>query len=30
MMLVGFGVGLSWGSALMELEPLVCAETIVA
>ena len=30
MMFVGFGVGLSWGAVLMDLQPLVCAETIIA
>ncbi len=29
-MSVGFGVGYSWGAALMELEPLSCAETLTA
>jgi 3-oxoacyl-[acyl-carrier-protein] synthase-3 len=30
LMMVGFGVGLSWASALVELPPLACAETIVS
>jgi 3-oxoacyl-[acyl-carrier-protein] synthase-3 len=30
LMLVGFGVGLSWGAALMEFGTLACAEVIAA
>jgi hypothetical protein len=30
LMLVGFGVGLSWGAVLAEFGPLACAEVISA
>lgn len=30
LMMVGFGVGLSWGAALAEIGPLACAEVIAA